>query len=300
MVDMTEHEFTLFDRLEVIKATINKYGEDNFYLSFSGGKDSTVVHHLLDMALPNNNIPRVFSNTGIEYQAIVEFVRGKAIEDKRFIIIQPSNNIQTILTKYGYPFKSKLHSKWLDTFQRNGMSWSIENYLEIGNKKLARPCPNVLKYQFDENYKLRVSDKCCLKLKEEPVEKWKKENKKPYGILGIMQSEGGRRFNAQCLSFRGGKFNNFQPLAKVTPEWEEWFIKEYDIKLCKLYYEPYNFERTGCKGCPFNRHIQNELDVLEKYFPNEKRQCENIWKPVYEEYRRIGYRLKKNEEIKLF
>ena len=74
---MTENEFILQDRIGVIRDTIAKYGEDNFYLSFSGGKDSTVVHHLLDMALPGNRIPRVFSNTGIEYNAIVEFVRER-------------------------------------------------------------------------------------------------------------------------------------------------------------------------------------------------------------------------------
>lgn len=77
---MTENEFVLYDRLEVIKKTIEKYGEENFYLSYSGGKDSTVVHHLLDMALPNNRIPRVFCNTGIEYNAIVKFVRERERE----------------------------------------------------------------------------------------------------------------------------------------------------------------------------------------------------------------------------
>lgn len=77
---MTENEFLLADRLGVIRDTINKYGEDKFYLSFSGGKDSTAVHHLLDMALPDNKIPRVFSNTGIEYNAIVEFVRERERE----------------------------------------------------------------------------------------------------------------------------------------------------------------------------------------------------------------------------
>ena len=80
-----DNEFILFDRLEVIRKTIEQYGEDNFYLSFSGGKDSTVVHHLLDMAIPGNKIPRVFSNTGIEYNAIVEYVRererGRPIRD---------------------------------------------------------------------------------------------------------------------------------------------------------------------------------------------------------------------------
>ena len=72
-----DNELILFDRLEVIKQTIEKYGEENFYLAFSGGKDSTIVHYLLDMALPNNKIPRVFSNTGIEYNLVVKFVRER-------------------------------------------------------------------------------------------------------------------------------------------------------------------------------------------------------------------------------
>lgn len=70
-----DNELLLFDRLEVIKATNDKYDlEHNAYLSFSGGKDSTILHHLLDMALPNNRIPRVFIDTGIEYNMIREFV----------------------------------------------------------------------------------------------------------------------------------------------------------------------------------------------------------------------------------
>ncbi len=71
---MTENEFLLYDRLQKIKSTIDKYGEDNFYLSFSGGKDSTVLSALLDMACPGNKIPRVYANTGIEYRLILEFV----------------------------------------------------------------------------------------------------------------------------------------------------------------------------------------------------------------------------------
>lgn len=70
-----DNELLLFDRLEIIKSTIKKYGEENFYISFSGGKDSTVLHYLVDMALPDNKIPRVFINTGIEYNDIVNFVK---------------------------------------------------------------------------------------------------------------------------------------------------------------------------------------------------------------------------------
>lgn len=82
----------------------------------------------------------------------------------------------------------------------------------------------------------------------------------------------------------------------ITKDWEEWFIKTYNIKICDIYKEPYNFPRTGCKGCPFAINIQNELDILEKYFPNERKQCEIIWEPVYNEYRRLGYRLKKQTD----
>lgn len=115
--NMTENEFILQDRLGVIRDTINKYGEENFYLSFSGGKDSTVVHHLLDMAIPGNKIPRVFSNTGIEYKANVRFVQS--IKDERFVIIPPSKNIPKTLEKVGYPFKSKQYSEHYAIYRRN-------------------------------------------------------------------------------------------------------------------------------------------------------------------------------------
>ena len=66
--NMTENEFILQDRLAKIQAVLGKYGASNFYVSFSGGKDSTVLHHLIDMAEPENRIPRVYADTGIEYK----------------------------------------------------------------------------------------------------------------------------------------------------------------------------------------------------------------------------------------
>ena len=114
-----DNELLLFDRLEVIKTTIQKYGEENFYLSFSGGKDSTVVHYLLDMALPNNKIPRVYVNTGIEYLDIVRFVQEMQKNDDRFVIIKPQKNIRKTLEEKGYPFKSKGYSQWYQYHSNN-------------------------------------------------------------------------------------------------------------------------------------------------------------------------------------
>lgn len=302
---MTENEFLLEDRLTKIKSIIEKYGEENFYLSFSGGKDSTVLSALLDMACPGNKIPRVYANTGIEYRLILEFVeREKKREHPwELVILKPTVPIKPMLEKDGYPFKSKKHSQILATYQKYKTTENrpgIQHYLHISNDGVnwssQQSCPAILKYQFTPDYPLKISDKCCERMKEEPLKKWQKENNVKYAIIGIMASEGGRRHNAQCLAFTNGKFTAFQPLAPMTKEWEDWFISEYNIDISDIYKEPYCLPRTGCKGCPFAINLQKELDMLEEFFPEERKQCEIIWKPVYDEYRRLGYRLKKEEK----
>ena len=298
-----DNEFLLMDRIQKIQQVIGKYGEENFYLSFSGGKDSTVLSALLDMAVPGNKIPRVYANTGIEYQLILDFVekmRG-GNHSWELIIIKPNVPIKQMLEKEGYPFKSKRHSSYLARYQKRGLKHAERTYLGMeeslnGNKwRGDRVCPKSLLYQFTDDFTqiLKVSDKCCKRLKTDRMKEYEKESGKKYAILGIMPSEGGRRERAKCLAFRGGKFKAFQPLVPVTKEWEDWFIEEYNIDISDIYKEPYNFTRTGCKGCPFNVHIQRELDTLKHFFPNEYKQCEAIWKPVYDEYRRLGYRLRK-------
>ena len=72
---MTENEFILADRIQKIKSINELYDlENKAYISFSGGKDSTVLSRLIDEALPNNKIPRLYLNTGIEYLMVVSFV----------------------------------------------------------------------------------------------------------------------------------------------------------------------------------------------------------------------------------
>ena len=298
---MTDNEFLLYDRLTKIQSVIRKYGEENFYISFSGGKDSTVLSVLVDMALPNNKIPRVYANTGIELNMIRDFVFDMAKTDDRVAIIKPSVPIKPMLERDGYPFKSKEHSHIVDVYNRNGMDCiTVPRYLNEREGYGTRySCPKILRYQFTDEFKehLKISDKCCLRMKEEPLNKWAKENNKSCKMLGLMPSEGGRRSTTKCLAFKNnGKVLSFHPLAPVTKAWEEWLISEYNIKICGIYVEPYNFTRTGCKGCPFAIKLQEELDVLEEFFPAERKQCEAIWKPVYDEYRRLGYRLNKVEK----
>ena len=79
----------------------------------------------------------------------------------------------------------------------------------------------------------------------------------------------------------------------ITSDWENEYIEKRDIKLCELYYPPYNFVRTGCIGCPYAYDLKAQLQALADYLPTERKRAELIWKPVYDEYRRIGYRLDK-------
>ena len=292
------NEIILYDRLEHIKQTLTNQTE-NVYISFSGGKDSTVLHYLIDIALPNNNIPRVFINTGIEYNYIVDFVKDLAKKDKRIVVVNSNVNIKRMLEEKGYPFKSKEHSKKLEVFQNGSSSKWIDNYLYNDNTKFK--CPKILKYQFTKDYGIKISDKCCYELKKKTIHKWEKENNKHIAITGMRNSEGGQRKNIDCILLdKNGELLRYHPLAKVTDEWISWFIEKNGIELCKLYYEPFNFKRTGCKGCPFSLDLQKQLDIMAEYLPNELKQCENIWQPIYKEYRRLNYRLKNNVQLKLF
>lgn len=294
-----DNEFLLMDRIQKIQQIVGQYGEENFCISFSGGKDSTVLSALVDMAIPKNTIPRVYANTGIEYRLILEFVEREREREHlwELVILKPSVPVKPTLEKEGYPFKSKEHSALVASYQNGNKDgkWVTRYLTRIGRYG----CPKKLLYQFSDDCKLRISDKCCLRMKEAPVHKWQNENNKPFSIVGIMQDEGGRRSSAKCLAFKGKNKMNFQPLVPVTKEWENWFIEQYKIDICDIYKPPYNFERTGCKGCPFNIELQKNLDTLEKFFPAERKQCEIIWKPVYDEYRRLGYRLKKDDKSKV-
>lgn len=221
--------------------------------------------------------------------------------DDRFHIIKPSVAIKPMLEKEGYPFKSKLHSKNLSTYQRLGKTKTITDYLgETGNNTKFR-CPKTLQYQFTEANHLKVANMCCQRLKKDPVKKWERENNRFLAVTGMRKEEGGTRGNSGCiLTDKNGKAKKFNPLIVVTEEWENWFIEQNHIELCELYYPPFNFKRTGCKGCPFSLDLQEQLTLMQTYMPKERKQCEIIWKPVYEEYRRIHYRLDDEEQLKLF
>lgn len=91
-----------------INEWIEKYGEDGVYISFSGGKDSTVLLHIARQMYPN--LKAVFVNTGLEYPEIVQFV--KTFDNVDWL--RPKMNFKEVVEKYGFPFISKEVSECVD------------------------------------------------------------------------------------------------------------------------------------------------------------------------------------------
>jgi len=82
------------------------FWEGQVYLSFSGGKDSTVLLDLVKKTLaaidPTFELPVVFSNTGLEYPEIQKFARSK-----NATFVTPKMNFVNVIRNYGYPLISK-------------------------------------------------------------------------------------------------------------------------------------------------------------------------------------------------
>lgn len=84
-----------------IKEWVDFHGVDGVYISFSGGKDSTVLLHIARSMYPN--IKAVFSDTGLELPSIRSFVKTHENVDW----LKPKLTFGEIVKQYGYPLFSK-------------------------------------------------------------------------------------------------------------------------------------------------------------------------------------------------
>lgn len=99
-----------------IREWVEYYGEDGVYVSFSGGKDSTVLLDIVRKMYPG--IEAVFVNTGLEYPEIVDYVK----KHENVTILRPKKNFKQVLTEYGYPVISKDVSNTVKGARKGNMS----------------------------------------------------------------------------------------------------------------------------------------------------------------------------------
>lgn len=271
-----------------------EHWDGQVYVSFSGGKDSTVLKHIVDSMY--SDIPAVFVNTGLEYPEIQRFVREvKAGKYDCFNpdveILRPEMRFDEVIKKYGYPVASKLVASYVETARRNpdskrakwlrGEEWT--KFVTGG------------KWAFLVDAPFPVSDKCCAVMKHKPINQYGKQTGRK-AIIGTMAAESRHREQAWlsngCNAFES-KTPTSQPLSFWTGQDVLHYIKDFGVPYCPVYgeikidddpefegqmnwidylgcYEPQDrltttgLSRTGCMFCMFGAHLEKEPNRFQR------------------------------------
>ena len=274
----------------------------NCYVSFSGGKDSTVLLALIKMSvdvgvLPPEGIKAVFINTGVEMQATIDFVKWckESGYYKNIEMIRPKLPYAKVISKYGKPIKSKMKAQYLGSWQKGNRSENVMSYLVYGESlktgkqftrtKLAAKDFHMIHPNFD----IKVSNNCCKYLKKEASKDYDIENNTQGKILGLRGGEGGARQLAvikrlhnggKLCTYYSGKIMIKTPIIDWTDEDVDEFIETYNVPLSRAYTE-YGLKRTGCYGCPFALDIADNLRILHDYEPLRYKGAMHFLKDVY-------------------
>lgn len=236
-------------------------GIDSVYLSFSGGKDSTVLLDIAKKIFPN--ILSVFCSTGMEYPEIIKFVRGLKDKGDNIEIIHPKLTPKEVFLQYGFPLISKETAEKIHRIRFNPNSKAAAHWLSSGYFSLPKCWRFLIDTQFE------TSHMCCHKLKKEPFIAFEKRtNRKP--ILGIMAAESRLR-RGQYIKNGGCNVFGSRPSSRPLSIWTETDIWEY-INTHKLpIAEIYNkgLDRTGCMLCGFGAQLMDDtrFEILKREHP---------------------------------
>jgi len=261
--------YGLYQKTVIAKSKIeqwHRHYKGKVYISFSGGKDSTVLLHLVRSLYPD--VPAVFCDTGLEYPEIREFV--KTIDNVTWI--KPSMSFNKVIQKYGWPIVSKEQSQCIDQYRR-AKSEKTKNTRWNGNPYGQGKISEKWKYLVDAPF--GISDRCCHVLKKHPFKIYEKETgNHPY--IGIMACESSKRIQ-EFNRFGCNAFKAKRPTSKPLSIWLEkdiWeYLKENNVPYSKIY--DMGYPRTGCMFCLYGYHLDpiNKLDLMKKTHPRQYEYC---------------------------
>ena len=306
----------LFAKVLMTKARIREwiahYGESGVYVSFSGGKDSTVLLHLVREEFPE--VEAVFVNTGLEYPEIQRFV--KSFEN--VTILRPKMSFVEVIKKYGYPIVSKEVAECIDGAKKAEQKGVINQRTKQMNGDWTDKSGN--KSQFNhENYKplmyvdFKISNKCCNIMKKSPSHSYAKRTGKTQ--MTAQMAEESRLRKQKWLQNGCNGFNLKLPTSNPMSFWTEQDVLQYisqnDISIASVYGEiiPDTFndgqlaidnslvdlkcsgcDRTGCIFCGFSAHLEKgegRFERLKRTHPKQYEYCigggeyneDGLWQP---------------------
>ena len=104
-----EIEFYLTD----LKSRFDKIKPNEYYLSYSGGKDSHFLYWFIKEYLKRDDIKIVGINTYMEHQEI----RNRIIKNSDIVLL-PELKPMEVKKRYGSPCFSKIQDDFIDRYQR--------------------------------------------------------------------------------------------------------------------------------------------------------------------------------------
>lgn len=258
---------------------INYFGEENVYISFSGGKDSTVLLDLVRQDFPN--ILAVYINTGLEYPECKEFIKSF----NKVKIINPKYSFKEIINKYGYPIISKESARNIYYARRAKRLGDINKYERYAlGKRINKNTGEVYYYNKLSKIAMKllesnipISAECCTIMKKNPAKNFEKETGM-HPIIGTLTEESLLREKEYLKREHGcNSFNGDRPSCLPLSFWTEQdilrYIKEKNLPIASPYGEIIEedgklkcsgVDRTGCCYCLFGVHKETSPNRFEK------------------------------------